>query len=320
MSEDFRFLKSFMSTDSDSKIIILQGNLKDLGYFFTNMMKNFDLYTKSNIMNLQNNNSIFSKDTYAADDWGLLSPKTDDYLVTDTRPTLRLGSTGPYVIELQEILTKLLYYTGTIDGNFGPNTENAVKRFQINNRLTADGVVGRDTWSALSSLYSPLAICEEEPGQDYFLYTVVAGDTLWSIARRFQTTVEAIKSLNGLTSDLLSIGQVLKIPSENNEPTYILYTVVAGDTLWSIARRFQTTVEAIKSLNGLTSDLLSIGQVLKIPSENNEPTYILYTVVAGDTLWSIARRFQTTVEAIKSLNGLTSNLLSIGQVLRIPSN
>ena len=213
MSEDFRFLKSFMSTDSDSKIIILQGNLKDLGYFFTNMMKNFDLYTKSNIMNLQNNNSIFSKDTYAADDWGLLSPKTDDYLVTDTRPTLRLGSTGPYVIELQEILTKLLYYTGTIDGNFGPNTENAVKRFQINNRLTADGVVGRDTWSALSSLYSPLAICEEEPGQDYFLYTVVAGDTLWSIARRFQTTVEAIKSLNGLTSNLLSIGQVLRIPS-----------------------------------------------------------------------------------------------------------
>ena len=132
-------------------------------------------------------------------------------MTIDTKPVLRLGSTGPYVTELQEVLTKLLYYTSSIDGNFGTETENAVKRFQINNKLTADGVVGRDTWSALYSLYSPLAICDEEPDQEYFLYTVVAGDTLWSIARRFGTTVEEIKRLNSLTSDLLRIGEVLKI-------------------------------------------------------------------------------------------------------------
>ena len=62
----------------------------------------------------------------------------------------------------------------------------------------------------------------------------------------------------------MRIGEVLKIPNVTNEETYFLYTVVAGDTLWSIARRFGTTVEEIKRLNSLTSDLLRIGEVLKI--------------------------------------------------------
>ncbi len=70
-------------------------------------------------------------------------------------------------------------------------------------------------------------------------------------------------------------------------------------------------------LNGLTSDLLNIGQVLKVPSPQS---YIQYTVQAGDSLWLIAQKYNTTVNAVKSLNGLTSDLLNIGQVLRIPRN
>ncbi|WP_300773592.1 LysM peptidoglycan-binding domain-containing protein, partial [uncultured Acetatifactor sp.] len=85
-------------------------------------------------------------------------------------------------------------------------------------------------------------------------------------ARRYGTTVEAIKSLNGLTGDALDVGQVLRIPAAQSGPSYTEYTVRPGDSLWQIARRYGTTVEAIKSLNGLTSDLLSIGQVLRIPA------------------------------------------------------
>ncbi len=242
----------------NSKIIILQGDLNDLGDLFKNILED-----------LQNKNIMTQTDLVDLEDWEMFTPEIDNALVKalNSKPTLRLGSTGPYVTELQEILAKLLYYTGNIDGNFGINTENAVKEFQINNRLMADGIVGRDTWSALSSLYSPLAICEEEPSENYFLYTVVKGDNLWALSRRFGTTVDAIKNLNGLTSDLLSIGQVLRIPDENNQNNYIFYTVVKGDTLWALSRRFGTTVNAIKNLNGLTSDLLSIGQVLKIPNE-----------------------------------------------------
>ena len=103
-------------------------------------------------------------------------------------------------------------------------------------------------------------------GGSYFEYVVRSGDTLWLLAQRFGTTVSAIKNLNGLLSDNLSIGQVLKIPSvETSTVPYFEYTVRPGDTLWLLAQRFGTTVGAIRNLNGLTSDMLNIGQVLLIP-------------------------------------------------------
>ena len=150
------------------------------------------------------------------------------------------------------------------------------------------------------------------------LYTVKSGDTLYSIARDNNTTVDEIKSLNNLTSNNLSIGQLLKLPSAlTPEDTY---TVKSGDSLYAIANKFGTTVDKIKTANGLTSNTLSIGQVLKIPTVEEEETGITYTVKSGDSLYSIAREYNTTVDAIKSANNLTSNLLSIGQVLTIPTD
>ncbi len=109
------------------------------------------------------------------------------------------------------------------------------------------------------------------------------------------------------------------IPSVKPETGSFEYTAQSGDSLWLIANRYNTTVDAIKRLNGLTSDMLNIGQVLKIPSSQSTP-YIEHTVRPGDTLWILARRYETTVDAIKRLNGLTSDLLNIGQVLRIPKS
>ena len=96
--------------------------------------------------------------------------------------------------------------------------------------------------------------------EDYITYTVKSGDNLYSIARKYNTSVSEIKSLNNLSTNNLSIGQVLKIPSTGD--TY--YTVQAGDSLYSIARKFDTTVDAIKRKNNLTSNLLSLGQKLII--------------------------------------------------------
>ena len=148
-------------------------------------------------------------------------------------------------------------------------------------------------------------------------YIVQKGDSLWSIASKFNMTVSELKNLNNLKNNLLSIGQVLKIKdSSNNGKT--TYTVQKGDSLWVIANKYGITTEELKSYNNLTSNLLSIGQVLKIP-QGKTSTENIYTVKKGDSLWTIANRYNTTVEKIKVLNNLTSNLLSIGQHLKIPN-
>lgn len=107
-------------------------------------------------------------------------------------------------------------------------------------------------------------------------------------------------------------------PETGPEPGVITYTVQSGDTLWLLAQRFSTTVAAIKTLNHLTSDLLQIGQILLIPGTATTPPSFTYTVRSGDTLWLLAQRFNTTVAAIKALNNLTGDMLTIGQILQIP--
>ena len=150
-------------------------------------------------------------------------------------------------------------------------------------------------------------------------YTVQNGDSLWKIANTYGLTVAELKSLNGLTSDNLSVGQVLKVTGGSNNSTGNTYTVKSGDSLWSIANKYGTTVSNLKSLNGLTSDNLRIGQVLQIPSSSSSNSGSTYTVKAGDSLWNIANKYGITVDELKNLNGLTSNILSIGQVLKVPS-
>ena len=147
------------------------------------------------------------------------------------------------------------------------------------------------------------------------IYVVKSGDSLYAIAKKFNTTVDELKKTNNLSSNLLSIGQKLIIPNviENNinNTTYI---VKSGDSLYAIARKYNTTVDEIKRLNNLTSNLLSINQVLLIPSDT---TSTIYTVVKGDSLYAIAKKYNTTVDKIKKDNNLTNNLLSINQKLII---
>ena len=154
-------------------------------------------------------------------------------------------------------------------------------------------------------------------------YTVKAGDTLYKIANQYNTTVQELIELNNLSSNILSIGQQLKVPVEgtNNQPdsNYITYTVVKGDNLYNIANKYGVTVETIKQANNLTSNLLSIGQILKIPTRNIETGYKEYEVKAGDSLYSIARSYNTTVEEIMNANNLTTTILSVGQILKIPT-
>ena len=155
-----------------------------------------------------------------------------------------------------------------------------------------------------------------DDGNDNY-YVVKSGDTLWSIARKYNLSVNELKALNNLSSNALSVGQRLIVGKESSND----YVVSAGDTLWAIARKFNVSVDDIKALNNLSSNNLSIGMTLKIPlysNKQNEETNV-YVVKSGDSLWSIARMFNSTVDEIKSLNGLKSNVLRIGQRLVVPS-
>ena len=155
-----------------------------------------------------------------------------------------------------------------------------------------------------------------DDGNDNY-YVVDSGDTLWSIARKYNLSVNELKALNNLSSNVLSVGQRLIVGKESSND----YVVSAGDTLWAIARKFNVSVDDIKALNNLSSNNLSIGMILKIPlysNKQNEETNV-YVVKSGDSLWSIARMFNSTVDEIKSLNSLKSNVLRIGQRLVVPS-
>lgn len=540
MENNFETLKEGSSGDN---VIILQDKLKLMNVFFGSITGSFGPTTTEAVKEFQRRQNLPVTGEVDERTWNILNDLTSDTFADEflsvpvqtggtpseemtsvlSRPTVREGDTGPVVRELQTILSELSYLSGAIDGIFGPATGVAVRTFQTNNRLTPDGIVGRNTWSALVYLYSPLAICgpvEEPPGEgggyqgvvvdpghggsdpgavgsaflekdknlqisrymanrfeelgvpyfmtrdtdetisnqervnrmkrpfgdvknaivvsnhinagggegaeviyplrdepdlaqtilnelgnagqvkrrvyqralpndpsrDYYyimrdtnnlpvviveygfldnpkdslklqqnwenyaeaavkaitdfmgipyevdttgnVYAVVAGDTLYGIARRFNTTVNAIRDLNNLTTDSLSIGQLLVIP--NGSPTlpppsaeFDTYVVRPNDTLYSIARNYNVTVDQIKALNNLTNNLLSIGQTLKIPSTGGSSEPALeeyYTVTSGDTLYSIARRFNTTVDNIKRLNNLTSDVLSIGQTLVIPGS
>lgn len=168
---------------------------------------------------------------------------------------------------------------------------------------------------------------------DQNYYIVQKGDTLYSIARRFNTTVQYLKDINNLTTDTLTIGMKLFLQENYPEATY---TVVKGDTLYGIANKFNTTIEEIKRLNNLTTNTLTIGQKLIIPTLNdsetpNEPeepnlptepeTPVeteIYVVKKGDSLWLIAKNNNTTVDEIIDLNNLSSINLQIGDQLLIP--
>lgn len=161
------------------------------------------------------------------------------------------------------------------------------------------------------------------------VYTVKKGDTLYAIASRYGVSVDELKKYNNLTSNVLSIGEILYIPTgqiveEVVGTDYDTYIVKSGDTLYNIASRYNTTVSELSNINNLSSNVLMVGQRLLVPrSEDVVDTqitnYTEYRIVPGDTLYSIALKFNTSVDELKKINNLTSNNLSIGQIIKVPS-
>lgn len=198
-----------------------------------------------------------------------------------------------------------------VEYGFVDSTKDDVNQIKNNYKKYAEAVVK--------------AICEykgikyvkpksESVNNDSDYYIVKSGDTLWDIAKKYNISVKDIMNKNNLSSDVLKIGQKIFIPKNDNmsvKNNDFIYTVKKGDTLWDIARLYNTTVEELKSLNNLSGNSLQIGDKLKIP-------VFKYIVKSGDSLWKIAKNNNTTINDLVKINNLKDTTLKIGMELIIP--
>ena len=191
------------------------------------------------------------------------------------------------------------------------------------------------TAALLSTVYAGTALADT--------YKVEKGDTLSKIAGKYDTTVKEIKTANGLKSDFLSVNQMLKINTASkmtqlSQPT--TYTVVKGDALIKIANRFHVTIGELKQWNKLDTTIIHVGQKLKVSASKQTTTKTtpvkkpvtpatrpqtttattgVYTVQSGDYLGKIAGKHETTVTNLKALNKLKSDMIYVGQKLKVPA-
>ncbi|ADM37000.1 LysM peptidoglycan-binding domain-containing protein [Bacillus spizizenii ATCC 6633 = JCM 2499] len=181
------------------------------------------------------------------------------------------------------------------------------------------------------------------------VYTVKSGDSLWLIANEYKMTVQELKKLNGLSSDMIRAGQKLKVAgtvssstssssstksssnkSSSSSSSTGTYKVQLGDSLWKIANKVNMSIAELKVLNNLKSDTIYVNQVLKTKSSgsntsskdtssNSSHTSATktYTVKSGDSLWKIANNYNLTVQQIRNSNNLKSDMLYVGQVLKL---
>lgn len=189
----------------------------------------------------------------------------------------------------------------------------------------------------------------------FLLHKVSKGETLGVLARRFGTQSKAIRQANGLKSDMIRIGQVLKIPPrEESRPGPIAvavgepqpsltrsqraaameeeksaarrHTVRSGDTLDRIARQYRVSVAALRTQNALQGSLIKVGQQLSIPpgtaagSQGQTATYRSHTVRSGQTLSAIAKRYGVSVQALRDANSMSGSMIKPGQKLRVPQS
>ncbi|SIO26103.1 LysM peptidoglycan-binding domain-containing protein [Salinivibrio sp. ES.052] len=159
-------------------------------------------------------------------------------------------------------------------------------------------------------------------------HKVRAGQSLSVIAKQYQSSVAAIKSANGLTSNTLHVGQVLSIPNvdvaklagkaDTSSTRTLTHTVSRGEFLGKIADQYQVSISTLRQANNLTSDTLRVGQKLKVPGATSPA--IKHKVKRGEYLGKIASNYGVTIESLRRANALRSDTLAVGQTLIIPGS
>lgn len=160
------------------------------------------------------------------------------------------------------------------------------------------------------------------------IHEVAPGETLGGIADRYGCSVADLRNINGIDGDLLSVGQSIGIPAQAcDEPSHATCThrVASGQTLASIAKRYATSVEAIREANDLDGHVIHPDQKIAVPTGSWDgpregPEVREHEVSSGETLGKIAQRYGCRVATVRRANGIDGNLIHPGQTLEVPED
>jgi len=184
----------------------------------------------------------------------------------------------------------------------------------------------------------------------YIPYLVKKGDTLYSISKKYNISLDELRELNNLSDNHISEGQILKIPvklqinkpelanhsnefSYQNKPQVFYHKVKRGETLYRISKNYGVPLKELMKINGLKTTKLKPGQKIKIYQyskteiaqekplgKSEKSNFTLYKVKEGDTLYSISLRFNVPLDELKSFNRIEDNTIFVGQKLKIPNS
>ena len=163
---------------------------------------------------------------------------------------------------------------------------------------------------------------------NWISHNIEEGDSLWALAKKYNTEVSIIKEINYLKDDILRINNDLLIPlnktESNNFIPYELHIVSEGDTLWSISALYNLDISDIARMNNIDpSSYLQLGQQLSIGNKNihrnmeSKKRTILYSVKQGDSLYKISELFDVSIKSIKDINNFKDTTLMPGQIIKV---
>jgi LysM repeat protein len=183
---------------------------------------------------------------------------------------------------------------------------------------------------------------ETHNGQKFYMHEIAQGQTLYALSKAYNVSVDDIIKHNPSAQYGLNIGQILKIPytkpSKKEEDkkkdvtdAFVIHTIEKGETLFSLSKKYNVLIDDIKSINGGLPEGLKLGESIKIPAKTEstkktimantpagEERYITHQVLKGETLFSLAKKYDVNMDSIRIVNGGFPEGIKEGQVVRIP--
>ena len=179
---------------------------------------------------------------------------------------------------------------------------------------------------------------ELEPTDDFLFHTVTSGETVFSLAKKYNVAVDQIYSLNPEAKQGILKGEILRIPKIRKEASLekrtgeevaglLFHKVSPGETLYSISRKYDRPVSEILAMNPKAAEVLSVGQLLKISKGDetermeeaiSDSDFFFHRIEKGETFFRLEREYGTTAEELKKLNPALADGLKAGLTIKIP--